>query len=52
MEKNIYHINSNQKKAVANRRRRPGTREKVSSRRINLERNTYVQERNASKLPL
>jgi hypothetical protein len=34
-----------------NRRRRPGPREKVSSRRINLECNTYVQESNASKLP-
>jgi hypothetical protein len=28
----------------ANRRRGPGAREKVSSRRINLECNTYVQE--------
>jgi hypothetical protein len=52
MEKNIYHINSNQKKAVANRRRRPGTREKVSSRRSNLEVSTHVQESNASQLPV
>jgi hypothetical protein len=36
----------------ANRRREPGTREKVSSRRINLECNTYVQESNASQLPV
>jgi hypothetical protein len=33
-----------------NRRRGPGTREKVSSRRINLEVNTYVQEINANQL--
>jgi hypothetical protein len=32
------------------RRRGPGTREKVSSRRINLEYNTYVEESNVSKL--
>jgi hypothetical protein len=32
--------------------RGPGTREKVSSRRISLECNTYVQESNASKLPV
>jgi hypothetical protein len=36
----------------ANRRRGPGTREKVSLRRINLECNTYVQEINVSQLPV
>jgi hypothetical protein len=30
----------------------PGTREKVSSRRINLEGNTHVQEINVSQLPV
>jgi hypothetical protein len=35
----------------ANRRRGPGTREKVTLRRINLEVNTYVQESNVSQLP-
>jgi hypothetical protein len=38
--------------AETNRRRGPGAREKVSSRRINLECNTYVQESNVSKLPV
>jgi hypothetical protein len=33
-------------------RREPGTREKVSSRRINLEDNTHAQESNASQLPV
>jgi hypothetical protein len=36
----------------ANRRRGPGTREKVSLRRINLEGNTHVQESNESQLPV
>jgi hypothetical protein len=36
----------------ANRRRGPGTREKVRSKRINLEGNTHVQEINASQLPV
>jgi hypothetical protein len=36
----------------AKRRKGPGTREKVSLRRINLEGNTYVQESNASKFPV
>jgi hypothetical protein len=31
---------------------KPGTREKVSSRRINLEDNTHAQESNASQLPV
>jgi hypothetical protein len=31
-------------------RREPGTREKVSSRRINLEGNTHTEEINASQL--
>jgi hypothetical protein len=36
----------------ANRRRGPGTREKVSLRRINLEGNTHVEEINGSQLPV
>jgi hypothetical protein len=40
------------KATEANRRRGPGTREKVSSGRINLEGNTHVQEINASQLPV
>jgi hypothetical protein len=36
----------------ANRRRGPGTREKVNLRRINLEGNIHVQESNASQLPV
>jgi hypothetical protein len=36
----------------ANRRRGPGTKEKVGSRRINLEGNTHAQEINASQLPV
>jgi hypothetical protein len=36
----------------ANRRREPGTREKVRSRRINLEGNTHAQEINGSQLPV
>jgi hypothetical protein len=32
--------------------RETGTREKVSSRRINLEGNTYAQEINVSQLPI
>jgi hypothetical protein len=36
----------------ANRRRRPGTRGKVSSRRINIDSNTHAQEINASPLPV
>jgi hypothetical protein len=42
----------NIKATEANRRSGPGTREKVSSRRINLEGNTHVQESNASQLPV
>jgi hypothetical protein len=34
-----------------NRRGEPRTREKVSLSRINLERNTHVQESNASQTP-
>jgi hypothetical protein len=37
---------------ISYRRRESGTREKISSRRINLEYNTYVQESNASNFPL
>jgi hypothetical protein len=40
------------KATEANMRRGPGTREKVSSRRINLEGNTHAQEINASQLPV
>jgi hypothetical protein len=40
------------KATEANRGREPGTREKVSSRRIDLEGNTHAQERNASQLPV
>jgi hypothetical protein len=36
----------------ANRRRGPGTREKVRSKRINLEGNTHAQEINVSQLPV
>jgi hypothetical protein len=36
----------------ANRRREPGTREKVNLRRINLEGNTHAQESNVSQLPV
>jgi hypothetical protein len=36
----------------ANKRRGPGTREKVSSRRISWEGNTRVQESNVSQLPV
>jgi hypothetical protein len=39
------------KATEANRRRGPGTREKVRSRRINLEL-THAQEINASQLPV
>jgi hypothetical protein len=38
------------KATEANRRRGPGTREKFSSRRINLEGNTHTQEINVSQL--
>jgi hypothetical protein len=38
------------KATEANRRRGPGTREKVRSRRINLEGNTHAQEINVSQL--
>jgi hypothetical protein len=40
------------KATEANKRRGPGTREKVSSTRINLEGNTHAQEINASQLPV
>jgi hypothetical protein len=36
----------------ANRKRGPGTREKVRSKRINLEGNTHAQEINVSQLPV
>jgi hypothetical protein len=36
----------------ANRKRGPGTREKVRSGRINLEGNTHAQEVNVSQLPV
>jgi hypothetical protein len=40
------------KATEANRRRGPGTREKVRSKRINLEGNTHVQEIKVSQLPV
>jgi hypothetical protein len=40
------------KATEANRRRGPGTREKVRSKRINLEGNTHAQEINVSQLPI
>jgi hypothetical protein len=40
------------KATEANRRRGPGTREKVRSKRINLEGNTHAQEINASQCPV
>jgi hypothetical protein len=40
------------KATEANRRRGPGTREKVRSKRINLEGNTHAQEINVSQLPV
>jgi hypothetical protein len=36
----------------ANRKKGPGTREKVRSRRINLEGNAHAQEINVSQLPV
>jgi hypothetical protein len=36
----------------ANRKSGPGTREKVRSKRINLEGNTHAQEINVSQLPV
>jgi hypothetical protein len=39
------------KATEASRRRGPGTREKVRSKRINLEGNTHAQEINASQPP-
>jgi hypothetical protein len=36
----------------ANRKRGPGTREKVRSKRINLEGNTHSQEINVSQCPV
>jgi hypothetical protein len=40
------------KATEAKRRRGPGTREKVRSKRINLEGNTHAQEINVSQLPI
>jgi hypothetical protein len=42
----------NLKATEANRRRGPGTREKVRSKRINLKDNTHAQEINVSQLPV
>jgi hypothetical protein len=39
-------------KATEANRRGPGTREKVRSKRINLEGNTHAQESNVSQLPV
>jgi hypothetical protein len=49
---NAKELMQNFKVTEANRRMGPGTREKVSSRRINLECNTYVHESNAKNLPV
>jgi hypothetical protein len=40
------------KATEANRKRGPETREKVISKRINLEGNTHTQEINVSQLPV
>jgi hypothetical protein len=40
------------KATKANRERGPGTREKVRSKRINLEGNTHAQEINVSQCPV
>jgi hypothetical protein len=40
------------KATEANRKRGTGTREKVRSKRINLEDNTHAQEINVSQLPV
>jgi hypothetical protein len=40
------------KATEANMRRGPGTREKVRSKRINLEGNTHAQEINVNQLPV
>jgi hypothetical protein len=40
------------KATEANRKRGPGTREKVRSKRINLEGNTHAQEINVSQRPV
>jgi hypothetical protein len=40
------------KATEGNRQRGPGTREKVRSKRINLEGNTHAQEINVSQLPV
>jgi hypothetical protein len=40
------------KATETNRRRGPGTREKVRSRRIDLEGNTHAQEINVRQLPI
>jgi hypothetical protein len=40
------------KATEANRKRGAGTREKVRSKRINLEGNTHAQEINVSQLPV
>jgi hypothetical protein len=40
------------KATEANRKRGPGTREKVRSKRINLEGNTHAQEINVSQCPV
>jgi hypothetical protein len=40
------------KATEANMKREPGTREKVRSKRINLEDNTHAQEINVSECPV
>jgi hypothetical protein len=47
-----FHEADTLKATEANRRRGAGTREKVRSRRINLEGNTHAQEINVSQCPV
>jgi hypothetical protein len=52
---NVLHIVTKAdtlKATEANRRRRPGTREKVRSKIFNLQGNTNAQEINVSQLPV
>jgi hypothetical protein len=48
--KELQKLNTNERNNPINRG--PGTREKVRSRRINLEGNTHAQEINVSQLPV
>jgi hypothetical protein len=51
--KRLFLIKADTLKATdANSKRGPGTREKVRSKRINLEGNTHAQEINVSQCPI